>query len=296
MPSRAVFLRILLISLTSLVLTGCTLFESKARSGLQIITGDISSIIFLDEQSFGTSPLIEKNLKPGTYTVRIEPTDASLMAYEMNITLRRSLLTVITWNPGVDLETSSGVIYEMERLKNNDDTEVVFRSEPDGAIVVVPGQPRAFTPAVFSQLPAGNLEYEVTLPSYDVHHHTLMVRPGYRMLVTAKLAKLAQPGEIDPVIEIDEAEQSATDSAVLSATTEETAAMVRVKRTGYMVDGKEVIRVRAEPSGSGVELKTIPVEKRYPYLGETIDDWHKIDADGTPGWISGDFAVLELPE
>lgn len=289
---------ITLLIMLALTLSGCALFESKERAGLQVITDGVPSLVFLDGQNLDATPLVSKNLKPGQYQVRIEPTNPEYVPYETTLTLRRSTLTVMMWKPGSSPELSGGVIYEMEPLRSSDATEVVFQTIPEGAIISLEGREKEFSPAVFTDIAVGNREYEISLPSFEIQHHTISVQPGYRMIVNAKLAKLELPGEMDPEVSLDtelEVAPIATEPADLEETTTDQG-FVRIKRTSYYVDEQEVIRVRAAPASNSRELKVIPVEQRYPYLGETENYWHKIDADGIEGWISGDFAVLELEE
>lgn len=299
---RSLVRNAVLLVLLGWVLSGCTLLESKERAGLQVLTDDIPSFVYLDGQNLDATPMVAKSLKPGTYELRIEPTNPDYVPYETTITLRRSTLTVIMWKPDTTPELSGGVMYEMERLKNADATEVVFQTVPEGAIVSIEGKEKEFSPVVFTDIPAGDREFEVSLPSYEVQHHTISVQKGFRMLVTVKLAKLTLPGEMDPAIisEVSETEvedDAATESGeIFGASEQKPAGTVRIKRTNLFIDDAEVVRVRVGPSSDSAQVATLPVEERYPYLGETVDDWHKIDANGVEGWVNGSFAVLEIPE
>ncbi|PIR61992.1 MAG: hypothetical protein COY81_03750 [Candidatus Pacebacteria bacterium CG_4_10_14_0_8_um_filter_43_12] len=185
------------IGLAALLFSGCQLLDYKAKSGLQVITDDVPSSVFLDGQYLNTTPLIEKEVQPGQYTLRIEPNNQSLLPYETNITLHKGLLTVVTWKPGTKEELSGGVMYEMEPLKNRLQTAVSVVSTPAGAIVSLEGKDKDFTPALYSDVQPGNRAFEITLPSYETQSHTINVQKGYRMLIQVKLAKL-QPIERTP--------------------------------------------------------------------------------------------------
>ncbi|MEX0895338.1 MAG: PEGA domain-containing protein [Patescibacteria group bacterium] len=298
---HAVKTAILLLIVAS-VLSGCSIFESKERAGLQVLTDDIASFVYLDGQTLDATPMIAKNLKPGSYQLRIEPTNPEYAPYETTITLRRSTLTVVMWKPNTQPELSGGVIYEMEPLRNSDATEVVVHTIPEGAIVSIEDREKEFSPAVFTDIPAGNREFEISLPSYEVQHHTISVQQGFRMVITVTLAKLRLPGEMDPEVVSDESEiidasAPATESGGIGEDgNAQPAGTVTIKRTSLFIDDQEVVRVREEPDSNSRQLVTLPVEQSYPYLGETENDWHKIDANGVEGWVNGNFAVLETPE
>lgn len=289
------------LALASFLISGCTNLDARSKAGLQIITSDVASTVFLNGQYLEKAPLIEKKLKPGEYTVRIQPDDPQYVAHETQVTLRKGLLTVITWKPSTRAETSGGVIYEMEPLKNKQSAEVSFVTIPDGAIVTMAGRDTVFSPAIITDVSPGAGEFEVTLPSYETQKHTLNVERGYRMLVTVKLAKLENSV---PEAQAMPATSSATaniasGSAGLKAATATSASAlkitgpsVRILPTGYLRDGKEVLRVRETPSPAGKEIGFATVGESYAYLGETQNGWYKISFAANEGWVSVDFTEL----
>lgn len=197
----------------STLLAACNPFESKTKAGLQVITNSIPSTVFLNGQYLEKTPLIERSLKPGDYTLKIQPDDPTLVPQETTVTLRKGLLTVVTWKPGKRPETSGGVIYEMEPLKAKNDAEVSFVTIPDGAIVSLQGRNKEFAPAIMTKVEPGSKEFEVTLPSYETQRHTLNVVSGYRMIVKIKLAKLETEDSGVPPTSTTSASPVATSSA-----------------------------------------------------------------------------------
>jgi hypothetical protein len=91
---------LLLVLVCTFFFSACNPFQGKSKAGLQVITGDIQSSLFLDGQYLEKTPYIGKDIKPGQYTLRIEPDDPTLLPYETTITLRSGLLSVVTWRPG----------------------------------------------------------------------------------------------------------------------------------------------------------------------------------------------------
>jgi uncharacterized protein YgiM (DUF1202 family) len=303
----------------SILLGGCSILSRKTKAGLQVITNDISSSVFLDGQYLDKTPYIGKELKPGTYSLRIEPDDSSLTPHETSVTLRKGLLTVVTWKPGTRPETSGGVIYEMEPLSNKKRSELSLISLPDGVIVTVDNQGKEFTPLLIEDIEPGQHEFEVSLPSYETQKHNINVIEGHRMNITVKLAKAetaepttTQPAETDQTASQSAEVLGATASASLPAadappsspapatssaqsptgSTPSTGATVTIEKTNYFVSGKEVLRVRASASSDGAELGFAEVGSTHPYLQETTDGWYKINFDGKTGWVSATFAKL----
>lgn len=218
---KKLWLMVILLA-SSFFLTGCQqILERHSKSGLQVITDDVPSAVYIDGQYLNSTPLIEKELKPGEYMLRIEPNDSTLQPYETSIMLRKGLLSVVTWKPAKLPEMSGGVIYEMEPLKNSSTAEVSFVTTPEAAIVTLEGKDKEFSPVVFKDISAGNKSFEVTLPSYETQNHTINVQAGYRMLVRIKLAKLQAVGEVekdtDSAVVTPEATSSASPTPIASS-------------------------------------------------------------------------------
>lgn len=293
-----------LLVISSVIFTACNPLEKRDKAGLQVITSNIPASVFLNGQYLEKSPLIDRELKPGEYQLRIEPDEANLVPYETPIVLNKGLITVVTWKPGTNPEESGGVVYEMEKLAQRKQTEVSFTSIPDNAIIKISNRDKEFTPVVFSDLPPGEHEYEITLPSYETQKHTLNVVEGFRINVIVKLAKLDAQSEaeeaqtkqkttpdqaatngVDPFSNA-ESTQAANEASPSSAT-------VIINKTGFFNQGVESLRVRKEPSASGQELGFAQVGKTYPYLDEKDNGWLKIMFNGQAGWVSGSYATIE---
>lgn len=309
---------ILALLLVSTLLSACTFLNKPQQAGLQVITNDIPSSVYLDGQLVDKTPFIEKTLKPGSYTLKIQPDNSDLVAHETSINLNPNSLTVVTWKPEKKPELSGGVIYEMEPLKDKNSSEISFVSVPDGAIIQLEGMPKDFAPTIIPNVEPGHHEYEITLPSYETQKHTINVIKGFRMIVKVKLAKLEEISDSEPSVvdESKEASASATSNgtdlsqakqASLSGVTElgqdleisekatssaESGQTVTIKSTGYFRNSIEVLRVRDQAGPQGKEIGFAPVNSSYSYLGESKNNWYKISFNGAVGWVSGDFSQL----
>ena len=289
----------LLLFVSTVILGACTFLDKNTQGGMQVITNDISSSVFITDTYLEKTPLIERNLQPGTYTLKIQPDDPSYVPYETTVTLREGVLTVVSWKPAPKPELSGGVIYELEPLRSKT-TEVSFISIPDGAIIQVAGRDKEFSPFVFTNVTPGHTEFEITLPSYETQKHTIDVIEGYRMHITVKLAKLRSANEelTDEGLPDQEAVPTATAAATPSPTTQLPAdtpsslsAQVRITATGFFQDGKEVLRVRTAP-GSGTELGFVEVGSLLPYFQESQSGWFKVWFEGQAAWVASQYAQL----
>lgn len=297
------------ILLMGTLLAGCTLLQKDKKAGLQVITHDIPSSVFIDGQYLNKTPLIEKQLQAGEHVVRIEPDDTSYIAHETTVNLRPGVLTVITWKSGKRPELSGGVIYEMEKISSKTKSEVSFITIPDGAIITLAGKDKEFSPITIGDISPGSLAYEVTLPSYETQSHTVEVAAGYRMIVNIKLAKL-DPTLDKPISTNDtsltptstpsatkaagtSASGSATASTSASPKPGTTAQTLLILPTNFFQDGKEVLRVRNNPGSLGAEVGFAEVGKTYPYLNEEKNGWYKLTFDTKTGWVSKEYAKLQ---
>ena len=176
------------IVLTGVLLTGCTsIFDKESRAGVQIGTGQIDSVVFINGQYLDRTPLTRKNLKPGEYVIEIKPTDENLVPYETSITLRQDLLSVITWKPAATPEQSGGGLRNGTTL-NKRCNRNSFSTVPDGAIIQLKDKSKEIAPYTFKDVPQVRLNTLSTYP-HEQQQHTINVVPGYRMLVSIKLAK-----------------------------------------------------------------------------------------------------------
>jgi len=288
--------KVFILVFATLLLSGCAFFDKQKNSGIQVITNDIASSVFINGQYLEKAPLIEKDIQPGSYTIRIQPDNPSFVPYETNVTLRKGLLTVITWKPGKRPETSGGVIYEMEPI-SSDKSEITFISIPDGAIVSLDGGEKTFAPTTYEKIEPGHHEFEVTLPSYQTQRHTINALAGQRMLINIKLAKSESQERVEKAADAVTptpvpSTVDATASAVPTATTSAVINKVTIQPTNFFQQSIEVLQVRSSPNAIASEVGYVEVGKSYPYV-ERQTEWFNISFDGKTGWVSSQYAVVQ---
>ncbi len=293
----------LLLFLATTFFSGCSIFDWNAKAGLQVITSDnVAAHVYLDGKLIDKTPFINRELKANEYTLLIKPDDSQLASYETKLSLKKGLLTVVTWKLGKRPETSGGVIYEMEKLTDNKNSELSLTTIPDGAIVHVDGKAQGFSPVLLEHLSAGEHEYEVTLPSYEVQKNTINVVQGFRMNITLKLAKQEYTPTTDNAS--PDVTPSATPSAQLTVSPSPTASpsadlnpaipkpKIRIKPTGYFENGQESLHVRNDPTPESTSPGLAKVGSEYKYLNTLLDGWYKIEFNGKPAWVSGQYVEL----
>lgn len=276
-----------LIVLGVLVFRGFNPLELKTKSGLQITTNDVPASLFLDDQYLDKSPFFDKKIQPRAYTLRIHPDDASLAPYELPVTLNKGMVTVVTWKPGPTLETSGGVIYEMEKLGNRADAQLEFQSIPDGAILTVDGGTKQFSPVLMTDLSEGHHEFEMSLPSFETQQHSVTLAKGHKVTITVFLGKINIGDSLEPAtVETDAATAASPDSTASGTIT---GPAVQILSTNFFTNDQEVLRVRTTASPVGAELGFAPVGETYPFLSE-VAGWFQIQFEGQPGWVSSQFS------
>ena len=321
---KALFLP--LIILFSVFLGSCSISDWNAKSGLQVQTSNSSASLFLDGKYLDKTPYVNKEMKPGSYLLEGRPDDSKLVPYQTTISLKKGVLTFMTWKPGNRPETSGGVIYEMESLPNTHDSQLSINTIPDGAIIRVDDQAKGFAPVLVEHISPGEHTYEVTLPSYETQKNTINVVDGFRMNVTVKLARESDEGVAVSPTASPSASPSASPGASPSASSTNSASVsanlkttpivttatssaspkvlgvtsttslpkpkAQVLPTGFTQDGKEVLRVREKPDAGANTIGYAPVGSEYPYLKVMMDGWYKITFNGKTGWLNSQYVQL----
>lgn len=309
-------LAVLILGVAS-IFAGCIpQLDKRKYAGLQVTVSDIPATLYLDGEYLAETPFKQNDLQPGMYTLKIQPDDANLVPYELPIRLTGGLLTAVVWNPGTRPESSGGVVFELERLSNRQQTELAISSIPDGAIVRINEGDMDFAPLVRTDLSAGKQSISVTLPSYDEQNHTLNLVPGHRLSVLVKMARTADAattgdktedttgiadtstdGIGNSVPATQSAIRTAQNTPVTGATGASVSAVtgkkVTILPTGFIQNGEEVVRVREASTAASRELGFAKVGQSYPYLNESTADWIKIQFNSKPGWISKTYGKLE---
>lgn len=288
-------IRIIQALFLSLILSGCTL---GAKAGLTV-TSQPSANVTLDGKALGKTPLDLKNLKPGTFDIKLSPTEGDLLEWDNKITLNQGITTVVDRQLASELNKGYGYVLTFEKLANKTASEVHILSTPDTVSVSIDGAPQGFTPYKSDSVTPGSHTFTLTSPGYRELVVKAKVLTGYRLIITGSLAVDVPVPTPTPQLE---ATPSATPSPTLKATSATEVTPLPKQATTSSTLKKPYIeikstptgwlKVRSEPNLSGAEVAKVNPGDKFPYL-ETEGSWYQIEyvTDKT-GWISATYATL----
>lgn len=298
-----------LLGISSVVLTGCQklpFLQKNQTGGLQINTENGPASVFLNGEYANKTPYIDKNLKVGTYAVKIEPDDKSLSPYETSINIYPDTLAVVNWTPAVSIEESGGVIFEMEPLSRKS-SALSITSIPDSTIVNIDDEPKGFSPVLVEEISAGDHNVKISLPSYITQEHSVSIVEGMKMHMMVKLAKIKNASESAGLLEAsDEATATESAQATSSATSSPKASSSPRPTTASSTSSATIakpyvriletptnfLRVRDEASSNGAEVAQVKPGETFKFF-QTSNGWHEIEYQtGKKGWVSGQYAEV----
>lgn len=288
--------KILLVITSSLLLAGCTpkdLFI-KAPGGLEITTTPTSTV-FINDENKGETPFSDKNIKPGTYTLKLVPTSGTnLLPYETKLTLISKATTIISRIFAESELDSSGYTLQLQEEPSGG-TFLSVISDPDTVNVTIDDKPSGFTPLSKLAVTPGSHSLLVTSPGFLEQSLSVNTGKGYNLIVNFKLAGQTITLTPPPV---------ATDSAVASPlpslspapTSPKPSASATTMQKPYIEIGETEtgwLRVRKDASGTSQELGKVNTGEKLKYLGESTDlGWHKVEFESSIGWVSGKYVTL----
>lgn len=285
--------KLILILASALLLGGCTpkdLFI-KPPAGLEIATNP-SSTVFLNGENKGETPFSDKNVKPGTYTLKLVPTSGiDLSPYEAKLILISKASTIISRTFAQSELDASGYTLQLQEDASGG-TFLSVISDPDTINVTIDDKPSGFTPLSKLSTTPGSHSLAVTSPGYLEQTLSVNAVKGYNLIVNFKLASqtitLTSPTPATP--------SSALAPTASSTPASSSASTVNTFPKPYVLVGETGtgwLRIRQEASGTSDELGKANTGEKLKYLGESTDlGWHKIEFDGSVGWVSGKYVTL----
>lgn len=282
--------KLLVILASATLLAGCTpkdLFV-KSPAGLEIATIPISTV-FLNGVSKGETPFSDKNLKPGTYTLKLVPTGSVFFPpYETNLVLTSKASTIISRTfAQSDLDSSGYTLQLQEEASGGTFLSVI--SDPDTVNVTIDDKPSGFTPLSKLATTPGSHNLAVNSPGYVEQTLSVNTVKGYNLVVNFKLA-----GQNITLTPADPTTSSASLVPLASAKPATSSGDTMAKP--YVLIGETGtgwLRIRKEASGTSEEIGKADTSEKLKYLGESTDlGWHKIEFEGAVGWVSGKYVTV----
>lgn len=290
--------RLILPVVLALLLSGCTIpFLSKKNSGVKV-TSSPETMVILDGQQLGTTPLEKDGLAPGKHRLVLSPVSGAA-AWETEITLNEGLQTVVDRQFGASESDSEDFVLSLQKTPNTQ-SQISVVTVPDRAIVRINGQPKGFSPATTSISPAGTYEITVSSAGYREKKIPVLVLDNHRLLITVQLARA--PLLPSPTPEATSSAQGEVDLTPPSPTpTVAVAAPVRpyveILKTGTTATKdapkNDWLRVREQSNQSSQIVTYVYAGETYKFLDSTDAGWYQIQLpDSKTGWISGQYAKL----
>jgi hypothetical protein len=297
-----------IVLVSSLVLGGCSpkdLFV-KAPAGLEINTVP-SSTVFLNGENKGETPYSDKNVKPGTYTLRLVPsTGSTLSPYETKLNLTSKASTVISRSFAQSDLDSSGYTLQLQE-ETSGETYLSVISEPDTVNVTLDDKPSGFTPLSKMVIAPGAHSLLVTSPGYLEQTLSVNAVKGYNLIVNFKLA--SQTITLSPAIPSSPSASPLALASVLpsgspksspSASPKSSPVLETTMEKPYVVvsDNADTqasggLNVRKDASSSSDVLGKAKIGEKLKYLSETTEaGWFKVEFEGSSGWVSGKYVTL----
>lgn len=258
------------------------------------------SQVYLDGLHYGQTPFEKRDIRPGTYTLRIEPAEADKKPYETQIHLYPDTLTSVLWSFEGSEPTGTGEILELEPLASQERSELSVITVPEGAKVSLDSKSYGLSPTVVESVSAGQYNLAIEAVAHVKKAISINLQPGYRLHVFSRLAKESDAlavtpdssasGETTPPAENTLAPSPSASPLAMAPSpspNEPAKPYVTIRETGT-----GWLRVRDEAANTGAEVARLDVGNKYPYRS-TLNGWYEIEYEtGKTGWISGQYADI----
>ena len=293
--------KLVLIMLAALTLSGCTLsgIFNKKPAGLEIATSQPATVM-INGASVGTTPYSNKTMKPGNYTLKLQPTDPALAPWESQYKLESEVTTVVNRTFAADEASAYGYTLEL-RPEVSSGTYLSVISDPDTVSVTLDGKAYGFTPLSKIETTPGAHALSVSSPGYQGQDLSLNTVKGYNLIVNVKMAGtqvvLATP---TPISSPSASESATLPGASVRPASSPLASPVFTMAPPYVtvenhsdIQGAGGLNVRKDASASSDPLGKAKIGERLKYLGETTPaGWFKVEFENQAGWVSGKYVTL----
>lgn len=284
--------KLLALMTATIFLGGCTpkdLFV-KPPAGLEITTSP-SATVFIDGASKGETPYSDKNMKPGTYTLKLVPSSGDNLApYETKLVLTSKASTIITRAfAQSDFDTSGYTLQLQEDTSGGTTISVI--SDPDTINVTLDDKPIGFTPLSKLATTPGSHKLLVVSPGYIQQELSVNAVKGYNLIINFKLASQTITLSPSPT----STPSSTTTTSLASAPPASTSSATVMSKPYVLIGTTDTgwLRIRKEASGTSEELGKANTGEKLKYLGESTElGWHKIEFEGAVGWVSGKYTTI----
>lgn len=259
-----------------------------SEKGALQVTSSPESAVYLNGEYVGQTPLCKcpnlnargkessaDLLQGGDYAIKLVPIDKSLPSYTDNITIRKSLLTVVD-RKFANGAKSEGSIVTLIPIPNKKVSELLVITIPDKTEILLDDLKIGTAPLLKKDLNAAKHDLRIRKAGFSEKVIPLLSTNGYRLSVTAYLG-------VDDDLVTPTPTLGASPSAALTPTPSGPQVTVLNTPTGFL-------RVREDASVGALEIGRVIPGNALPLLDE-ITGWYKIQLpNGKEGWISSQYA------
>lgn len=280
-----IFLFLIFISVT--IFVGWKLLPQAVNfSGLQVIANGSEADIYLGSEKIGRTPYENEKLHPGDYILKLIPVNKKFKSWSHQVTLTTGAMTTVERFFSEDAKRQGGLIVFLSQVDDKM-SRVDVVTNPDSATLYFNKENKGKTPALISDVPAGNQEVILKKDGYEDQIYKIDTVSGFKVsLIYDLLAEKSSPQKTKN----DKPKTlGATDSAKIASPTQPKSAsgaktMIQIEETGT-----GWLRVRESPTTSASESAKVDVGQKFEAIDEQ-NGWIKIEyVSGSFGWVSSEF-------
>lgn len=306
--------QIVLPVVTALLFSACSLpFFSQAQAGLQIESNEPATV-YLDDKHIGSTNLNQQSLKAGQYSLKLVSEKNPNKQWQSNIRLTSKVITVVSYNFADQPDQGSYYVLQLEKLANENNSEISFITQPDNVIITLDGQPKGLSPVTLEQVAPGEHKIILSAPAHQEMSIPSRSLAGYSLLVNAQLARLsdipaplveessasasAQTTTVEtispsPTVTTKNSIQAPTPTIASSPTSASSSAKQALKPPYVIVQETGTGWLRVRSSAGGSEVAKIDTGDQFPYIESDDAGWYKIEySPGNQGWVVARYVKL----
>ena len=262
------------------------------------MTANVPATVYLGGESRGDTPFKDAKLPAGSYSLRLVPHDTTLLPYETSLKLESGVSTAITRNLTAAEPDSSGFTLTLTEEVNGK-TYLSIITDPDAVNIYLDGAPRGFTPLSKIEVAPGSHSVRLTSPGYVEQTLSVNAVKSFNLISNVKLAgqtiNLTTPSSSPSAspatsAQPDRSPQPSSSAALPSVSMERPYVTVNDSPDITSAGG---LNVRKDPSASSDALGKAKIGEKLKYLDETTPaGWHKVEFEGSIGYVSGKYVTL----
>lgn len=285
---KKIFYLLIPIFLVALIVFGIVkifILGDLGKGALQVTSQPFSKV-YLDNSYIGTTPLSRHEasnmIRSGEYTLKLVPIDGKIKEFQDKITITKGVLTVVDrkFGPGA---TSEGSIISLEKLTDDNKSELLVVTLPDIADVYLDGNFQGNSPFYENSVTDSDHSLRIKKDGYKDKSIRIRTPKGFKLKAVIYL------GILD-----DDTKSTKNPTPIISeipiplSVTPNKLGKVTILDTPY-----GFLRVRSEPNTTSTEVSRVSTGDILNVVDQQTG-WYKIKlTDGSEGWISADYAKIQ---